>query len=287
MKHRRFLMPCLSALLLLSACGQAPATPPASDKTSSATTESTAASAAGSQTAQLELSAFSNIEVDVLAADIRLVPGETWSLSYALSEKEPVEQVGVVGDTLYLETRFDLLKRPELVDGWHVTITVPEDAQLLEIDLETVAGSIEADGFTCTEGSFATTAGPITLTDLTARELDAETVAGDLTITNSSADQVDVESTSGSLTVEGRFGSLETDAISGSTAVTAALSLSAELESVSGGIGLSLTNPAALTASSAGGVTLNGEKVRGTLTTTGGTPVEVKSVSGQIAITAP
>lgn len=284
MKYNR-MIPCLAALLLLSACGQAPQTPPPSSQATAP--QADPAPAPGTQSATLALESFSNIEVDVLAAELRLVPGEDWSISYNLSDKEPVEQVGVVGSTLYLETRFDPLKRPDLSKDWYVTITVPEGTVLGDVELDAISGGVTVEDLTCGDVSLSATAGPITVKNLSAREVEAETVAGDLTITASSADKLDAESASGNLTLEGSFGELETNNVSGSTAVTAALTISGELESVSGGIGLSLSTPAAIQASSVGSITLNDTKATGSLNTTGGVPVEVKSVSGQIAIQAP
>ena len=273
---------CCSALFLLSACGEAPETPPPSDAAPSAVTET-----ASAQSDTLTLEPFSAIEVDVLAADIRVVPGETWSLSYQLSDKEPLEQLGVVGDTLYVETRFDPLQRPELTGDWYVTITVPENASLTEVELETVSGKTEVEALSCDVLSLSSTAGAITAQQISAREVEAGSISGNLSLTAVTADSLEAETTSGKLVIEGAFGQLETDTVSGSTAVTAAVSGSAQLESVSGGIGLTLTTPAALRASSVGGVTLNGEKHRGSLTTTDGVPVEVMSVSGKLVLETP
>ena len=276
---------CLSVLLLLSACGEAPETPPSS--TDAAPPAAVPTDTAPGQTGELALDSFDRIEVDVLAADIRLTTGDSWSLSYDLSEKEPLEQLGVVGSTLYVETRFDPLERPDLIGGWHVTITVPEGTALSDVELSSIAGEVSVQDLTCDEVSLGSTAGSITAQQLQAREAEAESISGNLSLLAIQADSLEAESTSGKLELEGTFGELETSTVSGSTAITAAITGSAEIESVSGGIGLTLTAPASIQASSVGGVTLNGDKQGRSLTTSGGVPVEIESVSGKIAIETP
>ena len=50
------------------------------------------------------LSEFHSIEIDVLAADVQIIAGKEWSISYHLSNQEPLERFGVEDGMLYVDT---------------------------------------------------------------------------------------------------------------------------------------------------------------------------------------
>lgn len=263
-----------AALLVLTACGDS------SPTASYGQGEKVDPSLPGdSQT----LEAFHSIEVDVLAADIQILPGEDWSLSYNLSEKEPLKHFGVEQGTLYVETSFDPSEHFEH-KNWFVTITVPTGTSLDEVELDTLSGNVDVQGFSCDSISLSSTSGNVTAQDITAREVELDSTSGKITASNVSANSLEAESISDDLRVEGTFGKLELSTTSGDIEATGSISIMGTLESVSGDIAMSLNHAAALQASSTGTILLNGAQVSAPVTMDGGAPVKVKSISGDLIL---
>ena len=89
----------------------------------------------------INLSSFANLQVDVLSADVEIIEGEEFTLSYTLHGREKIRNAEVVGDTLFFTTGFDFKWKPTKGD-WKVTITIPKDTILEKVDIKTVAGDI-------------------------------------------------------------------------------------------------------------------------------------------------
>ncbi len=230
------------------------------------------------------LEEFRSIEIEVLAADIRVVQGEQWAVSYQLSEKEPLKCLKVENGTLYLETTFDAREYFDRNDEWFVTVTVPEGAALDEVELDTLSGNAGIQGFQCDSASLSSTSGTVEAKQIDARELSLESVSGSVTASAVSADEMEAETVSGEIRLEGAFGEVETDSISGAVEVEGSVSRKGSMESTSGAMTLLLSHEAAVQASSMGEITLNGSKESSPLKTSTGVPVVLKSISGKISV---
>lgn len=288
----------LVSALLMTACGASNSVPQTSEPVATAEiTENTIPETKTEPASEkivpgsFELSAenqklqeFSSVEVDVMAADIKLVTGDDWAVSYNISEKEPLKRFGVEGDTLYIETTFNAKKYFDRNEDWYVTITVPEDAVLNEVELETISGNISMEYIFCDDASLSTTSGNVDVSDVSARELGLETVAGVISASGITADSLEAETVSGNIVVAGQFGELETDTVSGNTEIAGTISISGSAESTSGSIDIALDNEAAIAANSVGRIEINGEKVSNPYKTGSGIPVILKTVSGSISI---
>lgn len=270
---------CLAASMLLTACGAFAEPSLNAEAKMPAGTESTLL-----QGETQVLSEFHSIEIDVMAADIRVIPGEQWAVSYHLSEKEPVKRFGVQNGTLYVETTFNPKERFDRNQDWFVTVTVPETAVLSEVDLETISGNVQVQGMNCDELSMSSTSGDVSAEGITAREVGMESVSGSITGKTISSASLEAETVSGSVSVDGAFAELETETISGSTDVSGSITMEGTLQSTSGNITLSLNHSASISAGSVGGVTLNGEKAKNPLQLQEGAPIKIQSVSGKISI---
>lgn len=274
----------LMTSLLLTACSAAPetSTEPHSDAAipsqKMTVPESTMVSGDQVQT----LPEFSSIEIDVLAADIQVIPGEEWTVSYKLSEKEPVKRVGVEAGTLYVETSFDPKERFDHRENGFVTVTVPEGTTLSDVELETISGNVEVQGFTCDSASLSSTSGTVSAASIISREMDLESVSGDVAAADVSVDEMVAKTASSDLSMAGTFGDLQVDTVSGKINVTGTITAEGAMQSVSGEIALSLNHSAAIQANSVGKITWNGECQKSPVSTTGGVPVEIQSVSGDI-----
>ncbi len=226
---------------------------------------------------------FSSIEIDVLAADISVIPGEEWSVSYHLSEKEPLKRFGVEQGTLYVETTFDPSERFEHKD-WFITVTVPAGTALDEVELDTISGSVELRGITCDSASLSSTSGKVEAQDIRARELEMNSTSEKITAADVSCDSFEAETVSSDVQAEGTFGEMEVSTVSGNTEVVGSISSSGELESVSGDISLSLKHAASIQASSRGTILINGTKMDVPIAPGSGVPITIQSVSGDLTI---
>lgn len=273
----------LTISLLLTSCR--PATAASEQGTPAATSNDTSLSVP--QDAPQVLPAFTSIEIDVLAADIRVIAGDEWTISYALSEKEPVKRLGVEGDTLYVETSFDPKEWFDRNEDWFVIVTVPESADLFEVKLESISGNVEIRSVSCENAALTSTSGTVDALGATAQELNLKSVSGALSASDVSADHLEAETVSSDLSLKGTFGQLEIHTVSGGTDISGSISLQGAIESVSGHITFSIDHPAAIQANSVGSVTLNGERASGPVHTTGEIPIDLHSVSGEIHIQAP
>lgn len=211
------------------------------------------------------LGPFTAVDIQVKAADIRLVRGEDYTISYKLHSREPVKQLEVVDGTLILDTGFSAKWSGDFGD-WYVTVTVPEDAQLDELDLYTTAGTISLEGFSFREGDFGTVAGTIDVLDCAAESVEAETTSGAVTVSGS-YDEVEAKSVSGAVTVEGE------------------IARSVEAETVSGGITVKAPLQTIDASNVSGGVFVDGHKQGRKFTLSAGAPeADIQSVSGKITL---
>ena len=229
----------------------------------------------------MELDTFSSMDISVVAADVRIVSGESFSLSYQLHENEALVRAEVDGDTLKFHTE---ATGPRISGGdWHVTVTVPADTQLDSLDITTVSGDIEDSGHTCDEASLCTTSGVIQLSGVTANQLDASTVSGSLGITGS-VSELSVESVSGSIDLDGDFGEINAQSVSGGCALAGTLEREAEVETVSGRIQVSFPD-VSVNASSLGSVYKDNSRQGRTFNQHGGSAeLNLESISGEIEI---
>lgn len=229
----------------------------------------------------MELDTFSSMDISVVAADVRIVSGESFSLSYQLHESEALVRAEVDGDTLKFRTE---ATGPRISGGdWHVTVTVPADTQLDSLDITTVSGDIEDSGHTCDEASLCTTSGVIQLSGVTANQLDASTVSGSLGITGS-VSELSVESVSGSIDLDGDFGEINAQSVSGGCALAGTLEREAEVETVSGRIQVSFPD-VSVNASSLGSVYKDNSRQGRTFNQHGGSAeLNLESISGEIEI---
>lgn len=279
----------LIASLFLTACGaerpSSPAsTPDAGNPEASATAPDTQKPTENLPGTTEELSEFDSIVIDVMAADICVTTGDEWSVSYSLSDKEPIDRLGVRSGTLYVETSFDPTEHFEHKD-WFVTVTIPEGTALKKVELETLSGNVDAQDFTCDSASLDTASGDIFIENVTAQKMELKTISDDLVAANISASNLEASTISGDLSVAGDFGEVELNSASGDIDVTGSIATEGEMETISSDVNLTLNHPISLEAGSTGTITVNGQKFENAVQTNDGVPVKVSSISGRIDVT--
>ena len=129
----------------------------------------------------INLSSFANLQVDVLSADVEIIEGEEFTLSYTLHGREKIRNAEVVGDTLFFTTGFDFKWKPTKGD-WKVTITIPKDTILEKVDIKTVAGDIMMANRDCNSIYAKSIAGEIELNHINCNDMTLDTVAEDIEI---------------------------------------------------------------------------------------------------------
>lgn len=282
---KKAMLPCLllACSLALSSCtfGVASSTEPDLPASTSITTS---ASASLDDTSSQQLSEFHSIEIDVLAADVQIIPGDEWSIVYHLSQQEPLERFGVEDGTLYVDTIAPERERIKPNERFFITVTVPEGTYLSDVSVKLLVGDINIQNLTCHSASLNSTSGTVTADGIVAWKLGLETVFGALNGTNLSSDKVCAETATGDIHLDGSFDDLETSTNSGSTEVNGSIALNGSLKSTSGAISLALDHSAALTVNRAGSITLNGSPADVPLRTKGTTPISLESVSGALDV---
>ena len=126
--------------LLMTACSSTP--PPSSSIDASYNTPADISQQCSTQ----PLKEFSSIEIDVMAANIQVIPGEEWSISYHLSPKEPLQRFGVESDSLYVKTSFDPDEHFNSDENWFITVTIPKESTMTSVQLSTISGNIAKEG---------------------------------------------------------------------------------------------------------------------------------------------
>ena len=271
--------------LLLTACGTDSSVPsvPSSDTSPDSTVSSSPADPASSGNTQT-LEAFDSIEIDVLAADIRVITGDEWAVSYHFSDKEPIKCLEVRAGKLNIETSFDPTEYFDRSNDWFVTVTIPEGTELKDIELETISGNVEADGFTCRSIKLETASGTVNAENITARNMELKSISSKVNANAISVSDLEASTISDDLTLSGDFGELDVNSASGKIDITGSISAEGEIETVSSDITLTVNQPISLQAGSAESITINGEKVGNSIRTNDGVPVKVGSISGKIDI---
>lgn len=178
---------------------------------------------------------FTDVSIDVVAADIRVETGTGYGLRYDLSAGERVRKMEVSDGTLYLlsDDRDDPAQRGE------VCITVPENADLGELRLSCVEGDVTVPAISCRSLTVDNTAGDALLDCRAAGDVTVDNTAGslrfggscrklegDITMGNlectGSAEQVTLDTVAGNVTVSGSVtGEIRADTTSGNITVTA------------------------------------------------------------------
>lgn len=232
---------------------------------------------------QQQLAPFTSIELNVMAPDIRLEKGESYSIRYSLHSREEIQELEVRDGVLHFSTSPDKDWKPD--DSRHeVVVTVPEDAKLERIELRTASGEVELSDWTAREVVLSSVSGDVEAENIVSEHLDLGTVSGDLTADRCKSDRLNADSTSGGLSLEGMFETVDAHTISGTLELSGHIRAEAKLDTVSGDIEAEL-HPGILEAESIGGIWVNGAKQdTGVITGSGDPRVELHSVSGVIRV---
>lgn len=228
---------------------------------------------------------FTGIDVDVVAADIRIEIGSGYALRYTLPDSERVERCEVKNGTLALISKDK--------SDWHVNdgigevcITVPASAALKDLSLSCVGGSVTVPEITCQDLTVDNTAGNVTLDCKAAGNVRVDSTAGSMRF-GGSCNRLEADNTAGDLIFTGAADTVVMDTTSGNVSVSGTVTREIQADTTSGDIAVTAADP---TVTADGhSIRWNGEEMPGDEWSRQGTGCEVKldTVSGSITVDTP
>ncbi len=167
----------------------------------------------GSNSGELELDPFQNIELSVISGDVTIAEGDTYSVEYRMHGREKVKKAEVVNDTLYFDTGFDMSWKPTS-GRWYVLVTVPKGTEFESVNLKSTAGDICFSGFSFENGEFDTTSGDVTVSEVDCKTISIHTVSHDISLVNSTiSDEATLETVSGNIEVDAPFNKIQAKSV--------------------------------------------------------------------------
>ncbi len=157
-----------------------------------------------------ELSEYSSLDIDVNAAEVRVVEGDGYKVKYALYEdNEPT--IGVEDKTLKISTSinsntfsFELFgNNAEENKSPYIEITVPAGTKFENAEISTNAGDIKLDGYDITTLFIESNAGSADLSNLSVATLNIDVDYGQVDIDDIEADELKIKANAGSADITG------------------------------------------------------------------------------------
>lgn len=155
----------------------------------------------------MELEEFNNLTVDVETCDVEIRQGESYQLSYRLRErnipdievkdgrltviKKPEKKHGFGGSFIWYSNMFDVSKRAI------ITITVPEEHNLSELNVDCEFGNIEIDNIVAKSCEIKSESGSVTVIGLEAETGEIVSEYGNITLADCSGKSCTVKGESG------------------------------------------------------------------------------------------
>ncbi len=176
-------------------------------------------------TGEETVDSFSSIDLDVHAAEVRIVEGGGYNVKYAMYEGD-IPRISVEDNKLTIKTindgegyvSFDLLgfaKQEEKTP--YIEITVPAGTEFDDVRMKTNAGDINLDGYVIDALDIEANAGSIDLKNMTIDSFDADVNCGGIDISSSEIGTLTTKQNMGSLAVDDtRIYSADVDTDAGS-----------------------------------------------------------------------
>ena len=160
-------------------------------------------SADTTETSSRNLGSFYNIVADVSISDFTITHGDDYTVSYEATQTI-IPKLKVKNGTLYIDQS---VKR-RLWGGFGtqnrnctLSITLPENATLSDITLDSGVGSVSIDSIVADSLSIDTGVGDTEIKDCDIESIDADNDVGDITLSNCSFLDLDVDNSVGDITV--------------------------------------------------------------------------------------
>ena len=153
-----------------------------------------------------QLDAFSEFDIDVDAAKVTIVKGDSYNVEYKLYKRENTS-INVENGKLVITTKiekntfnFDIFSDDQ---NPYIKITIPENAELSNGKINTDAGSVILSNLDMKDLSLGADYGEVEIKDSSFNNLDIETNAGSVTFDNVKAEKAVINTDYGDVNITG------------------------------------------------------------------------------------
>ena len=150
-------------------------------------------------TGSMDLSKFDELDVDIASLNFYLEKGDGYKLEYQVTEKN-IPRVSESGDKLTVKqpsgSSFSF-NFSSVTKNQYYKIIVPENAGVIDAELEAASGSINVDGVDI-KGKVSIASGRAAACDVESKELKVSAASGKIDLSNVIVEKLNVDLTSGS-----------------------------------------------------------------------------------------
>ncbi len=233
---------------------------------------------------QSSIDAFTDININVMSADIYLIYGDEYALEYNIHDREKVKISDVSKGVLSFETTFNLDFKVDYGD-WYVKVTVPKDSEIGDLNLSTAAGDILIEDAVLKNAKLNSTSGKVTVVNSKMDTVEIKTVSGEISIKDSEILTVKAKNKAENILLTGIFSDVDINSIAGNISINGTISDGVKIESISGNIDMISTKPMKLLAESIGKIEYNNKNQGYKFDNSqGDANFHLKSVSGKVKI---
>ena len=154
------------------------------------------------ETMTTELTSFRNIDTSIYSGRIELIKSNKNAVEYNLYNSEKVVVCEVIGDTFTFKTKQHLAISLFSFQDTYVKIYYKDDAELENIYLKTISGSVKANDISAKNVTIRSTSGSQSVTNVKADKIELNDISGSINLENISADIVDAKNNSGSVNID-------------------------------------------------------------------------------------
>uniref|UniRef100_UPI00344B5E7C DUF4097 family beta strand repeat-containing protein n=1 Tax=Carnobacterium sp. TaxID=48221 RepID=UPI00344B5E7C len=232
----------------------------------------------------IKIDDFTDIDIDVMSANIFLVYGDDYSLKYNIHDREKIKTLDVSNGVLRFSTTFKLDMNVDYGD-WYVQVTIPKGTEMGDLNLNTVSGDIAIEDSILKNAQLNSTSGEISIINSKIDTAEIKSVSNKISIEDSEILKIKAENKSDDIILAGTFHDIDLYSVSGNLIIKGTPSNQSKIETVSGNIDLFLTEYVGVSAKSYGKIEYNNNDQGYKFNNSQGSDnIYLKSVSGKIQI---
>jgi len=184
-----------------------------------------------------ELANFKNIDISICSGRIELIKSNKNAVEYDFQNAEKVAVCEVIGNTFTFKTEPHFTISLFNFQDTYVKIYYKDDAELENIALKTISGSVDANDISAKNVTIIATSGSQSVSNIKADKIEFNGISGSIKVENICGDIIKVKNNSGSVTIEGiTCQDISVNSISGSIKLCDADTGSATIKGTSGSI---------------------------------------------------
>lgn len=154
------------------------------------------------ETMKTELTSFKNIDISIYSGRIELIKSNKDAVEYNLYNSEKVVVCEVIGDTFTFKTEQHFTISLFNFQDTYVKIYYKDNAELENISLKTITGSIKANDISAKNVTIKSKSGSQNVSNVKADKIELNVISGSINLANISVDIVDVKNNSGLISID-------------------------------------------------------------------------------------